>query len=88
MDDRTLIPTDGSAVARAAADAAIAVANRSEAHVYASHVPDPGEATRESEGERERGLVTGGERALAAVAERAADARNFSENKRSRGGSS
>lgn len=74
MYERILVPTDGSDVAGAAADAAIALAQRFDAALYAIHVPElednpPGPG---DDGDEPR--VPRGERALNTIAERAADA--------------
>lgn len=74
MYDRILIPTDGSDVAEAAAEAAIAFADRFDAELYVVHVLELGELPPGVEDEGTDEFARRGEGAVSAVAERATDA--------------
>jgi nucleotide-binding universal stress UspA family protein len=74
MYDRILVPTDGSDVAEAAAEAAIAFADRFDADLYVVHVLELGELPPEVEDEGADEFARRGEAAVSAVAEMATDA--------------
>lgn len=74
MYDTILIPTDGSAVADAAAEAAIALARRFDADVHALHVLELGELPPGVEDEGAGELASRGKDAVNEVAETAAEA--------------
>ncbi|MFB6301247.1 MAG: universal stress protein [Haloferacaceae archaeon] len=75
MYDRILLPTDGSDVAEAASETAVAFARRFDADLRAIHVREPAELpTGVAAGEGAADRYDGGERATERVAELAADA--------------
>jgi nucleotide-binding universal stress UspA family protein len=74
MYDRLLVPTDGSDVAEAAGDAAIALARRFDAELHALHVLEMGELPPGFEDEEAGDFAHRGEEAATALAERAAAA--------------
>lgn len=74
MYDRILLPTDGSAVAEAATDAALALAERFGADLHVVHVLEFGDLPPGIEDTDEGELAHGGEAVTAAAAERARDA--------------
>lgn len=72
MYDSILVPTDGSDVARAAAETAVELAGRFDAHLHVVHVLEPGESSTADEADD--GLARSAERATSAAAEIATDA--------------
>jgi len=74
MYERILVPTDGSAVADAAAEAAIALATRFDADLHVVHVLELGELPPGVEDEEADESAVRGREAVSAVADRAADA--------------
>jgi nucleotide-binding universal stress UspA family protein len=74
MYDRILVPTDGSDVASAAADAAIALAGRFDARLDVVHVLELGELPPGVEEAGTDELARAGERATTEVVERATEA--------------
>lgn len=74
MYERILVPTDGSTVAAAAADAGVELARRFGAEIHAVNVVGTGDGPLGGGDERGDELVSLGREAVAAVEERAADA--------------
>ncbi len=74
MYDRILVATDGSDVASAAVDAAIALATRFDAELHAVHVREVGELPQDVADEAASDLERTGREAAQRAADRAADA--------------
>jgi nucleotide-binding universal stress UspA family protein len=73
MYDSILVPTDGSDVARAAAETAVELARRFDARLHVVHVLDPGESATAAD-DADDGLTRSAERATSPAADRATDA--------------
>ncbi len=74
MYERILLPTDGSAVAETAAEAAVEFASRFDATLHVVHVLEVGDLPPGLEDREADAFATRGNEALSAVAEAAADA--------------